>query len=62
MRDEEIGDVLLGLEIEQEAQDTMGDEGVERARHLVADDQRGLGGKRPRYANTLFLAARKLCR
>ena len=60
--DEEVGDVGLVLDAQQQLQDAVGDQRVERRGDLVADDQVGLGGERARDADALLLAARELGR
>lgn len=62
MGDEEIGDLLDLLEIEQELQNAVGHQRVERRGHLVADDELGLGGQRAGDADPLLLAAREFGR
>ena len=58
----EIGDAGLALQLEQQVQDPLGDQRVERRGHLVADDEVGLGGERPGDADALLLAAGELAR
>ncbi len=62
MGDEQIGDVFLRLQLQQQPQDAVGDQRIERAGNFVADDQLGPGGKRPGDADALLLAARQLRR
>ena len=50
----------LALEVLQKVDDLRLDGDVERGDRLVADDQRGLEGERPRDADALALAARQL--
>src|SRR6516164_7225441 len=59
---EEISEREFLLQILQEIDDLGLDRNVERGDRLVADDQLGLDRKRPRNADALALAARKLVR
>jgi hypothetical protein len=60
--DEEIGDAELLLQPEQQLQDALLDNLVQRRGHLVADDELGLGGERPGNADALLLAAGQFAR
>ena len=60
--DEEVREPELRLEILEQVDDLRLDRDVERGHRLVADDQRGLDGQRPRDPDALALAARELMR
>ena len=58
VRDEQVGQAELRLQIQQQVQDLGLDRDVERRDRLVGDDQRGLQRQRPRDADALALARR----
>ena len=60
--DEHVGEVELVLKPAQEPEDPLRDELVEGARHLVADDERGLRGEGAGDSHPLLLPARELRR
>ena len=60
--DEEIGEPELLLQVLQQVDDLGLDRHVQRRHRLVADDQLGLDGERPRDADALALAAGELVR
>src|SRR6266545_4102321 len=62
VRDEEIGEVELPLEVLQEVEDLRLDRDVESRHGLVADDQPGIEGECTRDADALALAAGELVR
>ena len=62
MRDEDVGQVELALEILQQVEDLRLHRDVERRDRLVADDQLRLERERARDADPLALAAGELVR
>ena len=62
VRDEEIGEATIALEILQEIDHLRLNRNVECRYRLVTDDQLGLHRERPRDADALPLAARELVR
>ena len=62
MRDEEVGEAVLALQVDQQIDHLGLDRDVERGDRLVADDQARSERKRARDADALALAAGKLMR
>jgi hypothetical protein len=62
VRDEEIREVQLRLEVVQEVEQLRLDRYVERRRRLVEDDERRIGDQGSRDADALALTARQLVR
>ena len=62
VRDEEVGELELVLQVDEQVQDLGLDRDVERRDRLVGDDQLRLERERARDADTLALAARELVR
>ena len=62
VRDEDVGQVELGLEGAKEVEDLGLDGDVERRYRLVADDQLRVERERPRDSDPLALSARELVR
>ena len=62
VRDEEIGEVELALEILEQVDDLRLDGDVERRHRLVADDDLGVERERARDADALALTAAELVR
>jgi len=62
MRDEDVGEAELALEVVQQINDLRLDRDVERGRRLVGDDNVGLKRKSARDADALALAAREFMR
>ena len=62
MRDEEIGQAVLALQVLHEVQDLRLHGNVQRARGLVADEEFGIGGEGARDRDALALAAREFVR
>ena len=62
VRDEDVGEVELALQVPQQVQDLRLDRDVERGDRLVADDQLRRERERARDADALPLAARELVR
>ena len=62
VRDEEVREPELCLEILEEVDDLRLDRHVQRRHRLIADDQRWLDGERPRDPDALALTARELVR
>ncbi len=62
VRDEDVGEAELALEVLQQVQDLRLHRDVERRDRLVADDQLRLERERARDADPLALAARELVR
>jgi len=60
--DEHVGEAQLLLQSVKQTKDALGDELIERAGDLVANDELGFGGKRARDPDPLFLAAREFRR
>src|SRR5690606_30701819 len=55
--DEHVGEIEFALQAVEELEYALGDDLVECGGDLVADDELGLGGKRPGDADALLLAA-----
>ena len=55
MRDEQVGDPALGLQLDEQVEDRGLHGDVQRRRWLVADHQLGLAGERARYRQALEL-------
>src|SRR4051812_17424809 len=62
VRDEEIGEAVLALQVDQQIDHLRLDRDVERRHRLVADDEARPKRQRPRNADALALAAGKLMR
>ena len=62
MGDEQIAQPHFGLQPVQQAQDTLGDQLIQRGCHLVADDEFRLGRQGAGNAQALLLAAGQLAR
>src|SRR6516225_6093748 len=62
VRDEEIGQTLLRLQIHEEVEDLRANRHVEGRNGFVGDDQVGIGGEGPRDRDALALAAGELMR
>ena len=62
MRDEQVGETELLLQIEQHVQDLDLDRDVERRNRLVGDDELGIHRQRAGNADALALSARELVR
>ena len=62
VRNEEVGKILLALQIDQEIDHLRLDRDVERGDRLVANDQARAERQRPRDADALALAAGELMR
>ena len=60
VRDEEVREAEPALEVHQEVEDLRPHRDVERRHRLVADDQRRIGGERPRDRDALPLPAGEL--
>jgi hypothetical protein len=60
MRDEHIAQLQLILKLRKKSKDTLSDQLVQRARHLIADDELGLCRKRAGNTDALFLTALQL--
>ena len=60
VRDEEVGEVEPPLQVHEEIEDLRAHRDVERRHGLVADDERRIGGERPRDRDALPLAPREL--
>lgn len=60
--DEQVGDAELALQLSAEVEDRRADHGVERRGDLVAQNERGFGGKRPCEIDALLLPAGQLAR
>ena len=60
--DEEVGDLLLRLELDEQVEDRRLDGDVERRGRLVADDELRVAGKRPGDREALLQPARQLPR
>ena len=62
VRDEEVRDPLLRLQLDEQVEDRRLHGDVERRRRLVADDELRIAGERPRDRDALLQAARELDR
>ena len=60
VRDEEVRDLALGLQLDEQVEDRGLHGDVERGGRLVADDEARLAGERARDRDALLLAAREL--
>ena len=62
MGDEQVGQVEIALQVAQQVDDLCLNGDIESRHRLIAHDQIGLTGQRPRDPDSLTLAARKLVR
>ncbi len=62
VRDEDVGDAVLGLQLDEQVEDRGLDGDVERGGRLVADDELGVARERARDGHALLEAAGELNR